>query len=99
LADASKSSPSPRALENNQLRRNALLHHSLCEKGPFMSDNIVLEHLRHIRGQLDGLKTDMLEIKERIGSLEVQYASLSRRVDRLAVHMDLVKRRLDLVEA
>jgi hypothetical protein len=41
----------------------------------------------------------MLEIKERIGSLKVQYASLSRRVDGLAVDMDLVKRRLDLVEA
>jgi hypothetical protein len=33
------------------------------------SDNIVLEHLRHIRGAVDGLRDDMREVKGRLGIL------------------------------
>jgi len=54
-------------------------------------DNIVLEHLRHIRGAVDGLRDDMREVKLRVGSLEtevaqmtVRLAEVSNRVDRLA---------------
>jgi hypothetical protein len=54
-------------------------------------DNIILEHLRIIRAgvgdlgrKLDELKTDVIEVKERLGFLEGQYASLSRRIDRMA---------------
>jgi chromosome segregation ATPase len=64
-----------------------------------MSDNIILKHLRHIRGQLDRMQTDLLELKERVGALEGQYASLSRRVDRMGEDVTLIRRRLDLVEA
>jgi len=64
-----------------------------------MSDNIILEHLRHIHGQLDRMQTDILELKDRVGALEVQYASLSRRVDRMGDDLSLIRRRLDLVEA
>ena len=32
-----------------------------------MSDNLVLEMLRHIREQNDNIRADILEIKERLG--------------------------------
>jgi len=62
-------------------------------------ENLVLEHLPAIRGDLAGLKTDVIEIKERLGLIEGQYASLSRRLVRLSGDMELVKRRLNLIEA
>jgi uncharacterized coiled-coil DUF342 family protein len=66
-------------------------------------DNIVLEHLRHIRGAVDGLREDMREVKHRVGSIErevahvhVKVAELSERVDRVS---DRVEKRLDLTDA
>lgn len=63
-----------------------------------MSDNLVLELLRAIRGDVAGLRGDMVEVKERLGLLEGQGASLSRRMDRLSGDVEQIKRRLDLVE-
>ena len=62
------------------------------------TDSIILEHLRAIRRTTDKLAEDMLEVKERLGTLEMQYASLSRRVDRLDQRVERIERRLDLVE-
>ena len=62
------------------------------------TDSIILEHLRAIRRTTDELAEDMLEVKERLGTLEMQYASLSRRVDRLDQRVERIERRLDLVE-
>jgi hypothetical protein len=68
-----------------------------------MSDNLVLELLRAIRNDISVFKAevrgDMVEVKERLGFLGQQYASISRRVDRLAGDIDLIKRRLELVDA
>jgi hypothetical protein len=67
-----------------------------------MSDqrgDLVLEMLRAIRGDLAEVKADLAELKQRVGLLEGQYASLSTRVDRIAGDVMLIKRRLDLVEA
>jgi len=67
-----------------------------------MSDdpnNLVLNLLRAIRGDIADIKADMREIKERIGFLEGQYANVSRRIDRLGDDVDLIKRRLDIAEA
>jgi hypothetical protein len=67
-----------------------------------MSDappNLVLDMLRAMRADLGEIKTDLIEIKQRVGLLEGQYASLSVRVDRIAGDVMLIKRRLDLVEA
>lgn len=67
-----------------------------------MSDtprDLVLDMLRAIRGDLGEIRADLVEVKERLGILEVQYASLSRRVDRLGGDMEQVKRRLGLIEA
>jgi hypothetical protein len=64
-----------------------------------MSDNLVLEPLRAIRGDIAEIKADMVEVKERLGLLEGQYASLSRRVDRLGGDVETIKRHLDIVPA
>jgi hypothetical protein len=64
-----------------------------------MSDNLVLEPLRAIRGGIAEMKTDIIEIKERLGFIVSQYGSLSRGVDRLGGDVEQIKRRLDLVPA
>jgi multidrug resistance efflux pump len=65
-------------------------------------DNLVLEHLRHIRGAVDALREDMREVKSRLGRLEINLAQAqvalaehSTRFDRLETR---VERRLDLVD-
>ncbi len=62
-------------------------------------DNLILTLLRAIRGDIAELKTDMVEVKSRLGLIEEGYASLSRRVDRIGGDVALIKRRLDLTEA
>ena len=67
-----------------------------------MSDsqpNLVLDPLRAMRGDLGDIKADLVELKQRVGLLEAQYANLSNRIDRMAGDVSLIKRRLDLVEA
>jgi predicted nuclease with TOPRIM domain len=70
------------------------------------TDNLILEHLRAIRGTLDRHSDELREIKERIGILETgvgnlgaQYASLSTRLDRLDDRVARIERRLDLQDA
>jgi hypothetical protein len=75
-----------------------------------MSDNLVLEDLRYIRGGLDALRQDMRDVKHRLTTLEVQvtnlaspesshYAGLAIRMDRADDRLDRIERRLDLVPA
>jgi hypothetical protein len=64
-----------------------------------MSDSLVLELLRAIRGDISQVKTDMIEVKERFAFLEGGYASLSRRVDRIGGDVERIKLRLDIVDA
>ncbi len=65
-------------------------------------DNLVLALLGSLQADVMEIrvefKADLLEIKERLGFLEAQCASISRRVDRLAGDLDRVKLRLDLVD-
>ena len=70
------------------------------------AENLVLEHLRHIRGAVDGLRDDMREVKHRVGALEtemaqfsVRLAEVSNRVDRLSDRIERIERRLSLAEA
>ena len=63
------------------------------------ADNVVLEHLRAIRATQDRHTEMLLELKTRVGFLEEQYASISRRVDRIDDRMDRIERRLGLIEA
>jgi predicted nucleic acid-binding Zn-ribbon protein len=63
------------------------------------SDNVVLEHLHHIRSAVDGLRDDMREVKGRLGILESQYANLSNRLDRVDSRIERIEQRLSLAEA
>ncbi|MCA3435870.1 MAG: hypothetical protein INF48_00960 [Rhodobacter sp.] len=58
---------------------------------------LLFETLKAIQGTLARHGEDLREIKERLGILEMQYASLSRRVDRIEERLERVERRLDLV--
>jgi predicted nucleic acid-binding Zn-ribbon protein len=62
-------------------------------------DNVVLQHLRAIRAQLDTLNERQLETMQRVGGLELQVANLSVRVDRIDARLDRVEKRLGLIEA
>jgi hypothetical protein len=62
------------------------------------TENLVLEHLRHIRGAVDGLPEDMREVKSRLGIMESQYASLSNRLDRMDSRVERIEKRLELAE-
>ncbi len=64
-----------------------------------MSDNLVLDLLRAIRGDIGELRADVSELKDRVGLLEVQGASISRRLDRVGGDVERIKRRLDLSDA
>ncbi|KAA5601702.1 hypothetical protein [Blastochloris sulfoviridis] len=63
------------------------------------TDNLVLQHLRAIREQLDTLNQRQIETVQRIGALEVQVANLSVRIDRIDARLDRVEKRLGLIEA
>jgi septation ring formation regulator EzrA len=59
------------------------------------SENVTLVYLRRLDEKIDRLGTDMREVKERLGMLEHQYASVSRRLDTLD-QLERIERRLDL---
>ena len=59
-------------------------------------ESLVLHLLRAIRTDVSELKADMQEVKERLGHLEGQYASISRRVDRIGGDVERIKLRLNL---
>ena len=60
--------------------------------------NLVLEHLRHIRGQLDGMARDIHDMKIWATNVEEGLALVNRRLDRVDERLDRIERRLDLVE-
>lgn len=62
-------------------------------------DNLVLQHLRAIREQLDTVSERELEMLQRLGTIEVSLANVLVRVDRVDVRLDRVERRLGLIEA
>jgi hypothetical protein len=75
-----------------------------------MSDNLALEHLRHIRGGLDALREDVRDVKHRLTTLEIQvtnlapiesshYAGLATRMDRTDDRLDRIERRLEISAA
>lgn len=78
-----------------------------------MSDNLVLEHLRHIRSSIDGLRDEVREVKHRLTALEITVAGVKRdmahlaegmalmssRMDRLEERVERIERRLDIVPA
>jgi predicted nuclease with TOPRIM domain len=62
-------------------------------------DSLVLVYLRRIDKNVADLREDVREVRTRLGFLEEQYASLSRRVDRIGGELEQVRRRLDIADA
>jgi hypothetical protein len=67
------------------------------------TDNIVLEHLRHIRADMKATREDIQMLTLRMGSVErilaghqVGEASQSIEIDRLRLRVDRIERRLEL---
>jgi uncharacterized protein (UPF0335 family) len=74
-------------------------------------ENLIVEHLRHIRGRVDRIAEDMGDLKHRMSSLESAMVLVKREVsagdetdarqqvslDRLLDRIDRIERRLDLI--
>ena len=68
------------------------------DKRAEVTNELLLETLKAIQGTLTRLVDDIHEVKERLGILEMQYASLSKRMDRMDLRIERIERRLGLVE-
>jgi len=74
------------------------------------TENLVLEHLRHIRGRVDLIADDMKEVKLRLSSLESSLSLVRREIivgdetgarqqasiDRIVERLERIEHRLDL---
>jgi hypothetical protein len=60
--------------------------------------NLALTYLRRIDTKVDNLRADMVDVKQRIGFLEEQHDSISRRIDRIGGDVARFKTRLDRVD-
>lgn len=70
------------------------------------AENLVLEHLRAIRGEIGKLseKVDVFGLRisaleSRFGALETRMAGIEVRLDRIETRVERIERRLDLVDA
>jgi outer membrane murein-binding lipoprotein Lpp len=74
-----------------------------------MSDNVenlILEHLRHIRGKVDQIASDIDDLKARMSSLDASMVLVKREVNqgedvnaRQQVSLDRLAKRIDRIEA
>ena len=69
-------------------------------------DNIVLEYLRAIRAGVDRLEHGQTELKQRVGSVELQLPHIhndlahhSLRMDHLGERIGRIEQRLGLIDA
>ena len=69
----------------------------VAENRTEVTNELLFETLKAIQATLARHSDDLREIKERLGMLEMQYASLSRRVDKIEERLERVERRLELV--
>ena len=74
------------------------------------TENLVLEHLRHIRGRVDLIADDMKEVKLRLSTLESSLSLVRREIiigdetgarqqtsiDRILDRLERIERRLEL---
>ncbi len=70
------------------------------------AQNLVLEHLRHIRASADRVEQRLDDITTRLGHIErtvadhsVQLAEVNIKPDRMDARITRIERRLDLAEA
>ena len=64
-----------------------------------VSNELLYETLKAIQATLVRVVDDIHEVKERLGILEMQYANLSTRLDRLDLRVERIERRLELATA
>lgn len=69
-----------------------------AERRGEVTNELLLETLKAIQATQARHSDDLREIKERLGILEMQYASLSGRVDRIDQRLERVERRLGPIE-
>ena len=76
------------------------------------ADNLILEHLRHVRAKIDQMADDLREVKHRVVTLEGGQGSILQHLghlatsiaqqqvsfDRLTERVERVERRLELTE-
>ena len=70
-----------------------------ADKRAEVTNELLFETLKAIQGTLLRLVDDMHEVKERLGILEMQYASLSNRLDRMDLRIERIEQRLGLIDA
>ena len=61
-------------------------------------ENLILDHLRHLRSAVDALREDMREVKTRLGSLVGNFADLSQGFDKLDMRLERIERRFEVIE-
>jgi hypothetical protein len=61
--------------------------------------NLVLEHLRAIRGSVERTEYDIKDMKFRVGQVEQTLVHHSLRFDRLETRLERIEKRLGLVDA
>jgi hypothetical protein len=61
--------------------------------------NLVLEHLRAIRGSVERTEYDIKDLKFRIGQMEQTLVHHTLRFDRIETRLGLIEKRLGLVDA
>jgi len=64
-----------------------------------VTNELIYETLKRIQDTLALHTQYHLETKERLSFIEHQYASISRRVDRIDERLERVEKRLGLIEA
>lgn len=69
-----------------------------AERRGEVTNELLLETLKAIQATQARHSDDLREIKERLGIHEMQYASLSGRVDRIDQRLERVERRLGPIE-
>jgi hypothetical protein len=62
-------------------------------------DNIVLSICFIFAARRITRGDDIREIKQRVGSVEKHYTSMSNRLDRMDIRIERIERRLDLADA
>ena len=69
------------------------------------TNNIVLEHLRHIRARVDGLTDGMCQVILRLGAVErhmggvhISDVNQNSEIDHIKVRLDRIERRLELAD-
>ncbi len=64
-----------------------------------VSNDLIYELLKRVHDTQSQHTRFHQETRERLGSLEMQYASISRRVDRIDERVERIERRLDISDA